>query len=186
MKKANVRILPAIYVIVTIMVAGLLLWLNSRVAVQSGSVMYPKIYFQGEYKIGDGQWQEYRPGVHISANKGDITLKGTLHKYFPSLGEEVGYVEPEQMVAFYCDHLRVSIQEKNFEPIFLEVENPNYEFYCAKIWEYYCFQGGSDQETVISIHNPHKFGNENAVDEMLNNMYSYIGYEFEEDREKFE
>ena len=184
MKKSSVRMLPAIYVIVTIMVAGLLLWLNSRVAVQSGSVMYPKIYFQGEYKIGDGQWQEYRPGVHISANKGDITLKGTLHKYFPSFGEEVGYVEPEERVAIYCDHLRVSIQEKNFEPIFLEVESPNYEFYCAKIWEYYCFQGGSDQEIVISIHNPHKFGNENAVDEMLNNIYSYIGYEFEEDRKE--
>ena len=182
MKKSNARIIPIVYVVMTIVVAGLLLWVNSHVAIQSMGGIYPKVYFQGEYKIGDGQWQEYRPGVHLSANKGDITLKGTFHKYFPEFGEEVGYVNPEEVVTFYCDHLMITVQEKDYEPMTFESEMPNYEITCAKVWQYYRFQGEAGQEVEISIHSPHKFGNENAVDEMLDKMYTYIGYEFEEDR----
>lgn len=182
MKKHNVRIIPVIYVIITFIAAGILLWVNSRVAIQSQGAIYPKVYFQGEYKIGDGQWQEYRPGIHLSANKGDITLKGTFNKYFPEFGEEVGFVDPEEIVAFYCDHLMVTIQEKDYQPVLLEVELPVHEITCAKLWQYYRFCNTGEQEVEILIHSPHKFGNENAVDEMLNNMYAYVGYEFEEDR----
>lgn len=182
MKKCNVRIIPVIYIIVTFFAACILLWVNSNIAIQSQEAIYPKVYFQGEYKIGEGTWQEYRQGMHLSANKADITLRGTFHKYFPELGVEVGYVSPEEIVAFYCDHLMVTVQEKECEPIILEVELPTYEITCAKLWQYYRFQRETRQEVDISIHSPHKFGNENAVDEMLNNMYAYVGYEFEEDR----
>ena len=182
MKKCNVRIIPVIYIIVTFFAACILLWVNSNIAIQSQKAIYPKVYFQGEYKIGEGTWQEYRQGMHLSANKADITLRGTFHKYFPELGVEVGYVSPEEIVAFYCDHLMVTVQEKECEPIILEVELPTYEITCAKLWQYYRFQRETRQEVDISIHSPHKFGNENAVDEMLNNMYAYVGYEFEEDR----
>ena len=182
MKKCNVRIIPVIYIMVTFFAACILLWVNSNIAIQSQKAIYPKVYFQGEYKIGEGTWQEYRQGMHLSANKADITLRGTFHKYFPELGVEVGYVSPEEIVAFYCDHLMVTVQEKECEPIILEVELPTYEITCAKLWQYYRFQRETRQEVDISIHSPHKFGNENAVDEMLNNMYAYVGYEFEEDR----
>ena len=171
-----------IYIIVTFFAACILLWVNSNIAIQSQKAIYPKVYFQGEYKIGEGTWQEYRQGMHLSANKADITLRGTFHKYFPELGVEAGYVSPEEIVAFYCDHLMVTVQEKECEPIILEVELPTYEITCAKLWQYYRFQRETRQEVDISIHSPHKFGNENAVDEMLNNMYAYVGYEFEEDR----
>ena len=182
MKKCNARIISVIYVIVTFIAAAVLLWVNSRVAIQSQGGMYPKVYFQGEYKIGDGVWQEYQPGMHLSANKADITLRGTFHKYFPEFGQEVGYVDSEEIVAFYCDHLMVKIQEKECEPVLFEVELPTYEITCAKLWQYYSIQSEEGQEVEISIHSPHKFGNENAVDEMLGNMYAYVGYEFEEDR----
>lgn len=182
MKKINVRIIPVIFVIVTIMATGVLLWINSQVAIQSHGALYPKVYFQGEYKIGDGQWQEYQPGIHLSANKGDITLKGTLNKYFVEWKEEVGCVESEEIITFYCDHLMVKIQEKDEQPIVLETELPAYEITCAKNWQFYRYNGKAGEEIEIVIHSPHKFGNENAVDEMLDNMYVYIGYDFEEDR----
>ena len=182
MKKSNARIIPIVYVVMTIIVAGFLLWINSHVAIQSQGALYPKVYFKGEYKIGDGQWQEYQPGIHLPANKGNITLKGGFYKYFVEFDEEVGFVGPEEVVAFYCDHLMITVQEKDCEPMIFESEMPNYEITCAKVWQYYRFQGEAGQEVEISIHSPHKFGNENAVDEMLNNMYTYIGYEFEEDR----
>ena len=182
MKKINVRIIPVIFVIVTIMATGVLLWINSQVAIQSHGALYPKVYFQGEYKIGDGQWQEYKKGIHLSANEGDITLKGTLNKYFVEWKEEVGCVESEEIITFYCDHLMVKIQEKDEQPIVLETELPAYEITCAKNWQFYRYNGKAGEEIEISIHSPHKFGNENAVDEMLDNMYVYIGYDFEEDR----
>ena len=182
MKKCNARIVPVIYVIVTIIMAGILLWLNSHVAVQSKGVIYPKVYFQGEYKLGDGPWQEYKKGIHLSAGEADITLRGTLHKYFPQWGEDVGFVEPEEIVAFYCDHLMVKIQENDQQTIVFESELPGYEITCAKIWQFYRYGGEAGKDIEILIHSPHKFGNENAVDEMLNNLYTYVGYEFDEDR----
>ena len=184
MKKVNAKIVPAICVIVTMVAAGLLLWVNSHVAIQSQGVVYPKVYFQGEYKIGDGQWQEYQPGMHLSAREADITLRGTLHKYFPQWGEEVGFVEPNELIAFYCDHLMVKIQGEDQQAIVFESELPDYEITCAKIWQYYRYDGEAGDEIEISIRSPHKFGNENAVDEMLDNLYTYIGYEFEEERIK--
>ena len=89
MKKCNVRIIPVIYIMVTFFAACILLWVNSNIAIQSQKAIYPKVYFQGEYKIGEGTWQEYRQGMHLSANKADITLRGTFHKYFPELGESI-------------------------------------------------------------------------------------------------
>ena len=182
MKKINVRIIPVIFGIVTIMSTCVLLCVNSHVAIQSQGALYPKVYFRGEYKIGDGQWQEYQPGIHLSANEGDITLKGTLNKYFVEWKEEVGCVESEEIITFYCDHLMVKIQEKDEQPIVFETELPDYEITCAKNWQFYRYSGNAGEEIEISIHSPHKFGNENAVDEMLDNMYVYIGYDFEEDR----
>ena len=184
MKRCNVRIIPVIYIIVTFFAACILLWVNNNIAIQSQSAIYPKVYFQGEYKIEDGEWQEYRQGMHLSANKADITLRGTLHKYFSEWGEEVGCVNSEEIVAIYSDHLMVTVQEKDSEPIILEVELPKYELTCAKLWQYYRVQGEIAQDVEILIHSPHKFGNENAVDEMLDNMYVYVGYEFEEDRKE--
>lgn len=182
MKKCSERILPVIYIAVTMIMAGILLRVNNNVAVQSQGVLYPKIYFQGEYKIGDGPWQEYQPGMHLSATKADLTLRGTLHKYFPQWKEEVGFVEPGEIVAFYCDHLMVKVQEEGGQPLVFESEVPEYEITCAKIWQFYQYSGEPGKKIEISIHSPHKFGNENAVDELLNNLYTYVGYEFNEDR----
>ena len=163
-------------------VAVILLRVNSNVAVQSMGVIYPKVYFQGEYKIGDGEWQKYQQGIHVSAREGEVTLRGTLHKYFPQWGEDVGFVEPEEIIAFYCNHLQVKIQGKGQQEMVFDTENPDYEITCANIWQYYRYSGEPGQEIEIIIHSPHKFGNENAVDEMLDNLYTYVGYEFDDDR----
>ena len=182
MKKVNERILPVICVLVTFITAGILLWVNHHTAMQSMGVLYPQIFFQGEYKIGNGKWQEYQPEVHLSAGRGDITLKGTLQKKFPKLGEDLGSISYGDVIAFYCDHLMVEICREGEAPVRLESEIPQYEITCAKVWTPYFYDGEADREIEIRIHNPHKFGNENAVDEMLNNMYIYAGYDFEEDR----
>lgn len=166
----------------TILAACILLQVNNRVASQARGVIYPSVFFRGEYKIGDGSWQEYKRGIHLSAKEADITLRGKLVKTIPGIIEEIGSVTQGDMVAFYCNHLQVKICEEGSQPVFLETEIPQYEITCAKLWQPYRCQGEGEPEVEIWIHSPHKFGNENAVDEMLNNMYIYAGYDFEEDR----
>lgn len=166
----------------TILAACILLQVNNRVASQARGVIYPSVFFRGEYKIGDGSWQEYKRGIHLSAKEADITLRGKLVKTIPGIIEEIGSVTQGDMVAFYCNHLQVKICEEGSQPVFLETEISQYEITCAKLWQPYRCQGEGEPEVEIWIHSPHKFGNENAVDEMLNNMYIYAGYDFEEDR----
>ena len=176
------QLIPMLCLVATMVAWCVLLWINNQSAIQSIGIIYPEVFFQGEYKIGNGPWQEYQPGVHLSAKRDDITLKGTLHMELSAFDEYIGYVEPENLVAFYCDHLQVRISEANGVTTVLESEVPQYEITCAKLWQPYMFQGEAGQEVEIQIHSPHKFGNENAVDEMLENMYIYAGYDFEEDR----
>lgn len=182
MKKFNIKIIPVFCVFMTILTTCILLQVNNRVASQAMGVIYPSVFFRGEYKIGDGPWQEYRQGIHLSAKEADITLRGKLVKTIPGIIEEIGSVTQGDMIAFYCNHLQVKICEEGSQPVFLETEIPQYEITCAKLWQPYNCRGEGEPEIEIWIHSPHKFGNENAVDEMLNNMYIYAGYDFEEDR----
>ena len=48
---------------------------------QADWAIIPDIKFVGEYKIGDGKWMPFVEGEHISATKGDVTLKGELKIY---------------------------------------------------------------------------------------------------------
>lgn len=182
MKKIHIRIMPIVCLIMTLIMACILLWVDSHVAIQSMGIIYPQVFFEGEYKIGDGLWQEYRQGMHLSANQEDIILKGTLKKKIEGIEEDLGYVGQGDTVVLYCDHLSVKISEEGCEPVILETEISEYEITCAKLWQAYQYRGENNQEIEIRIHSPHNFGNENAVDEMLENMYIYAGYDFEEDR----
>ena len=184
MKKVHIKTMPVLCLFVSLLATYVLLWTNNHVAIPAGGIIYPRVFFEGEYKIGDGSWQEYRQGMHLSAKRSDITLKGTLTKKFPEIGENLGCVGKGDAIALYCDHLMIEIGEEGFEPIRLESEIPKYEFTCAKLWQPYIYRGEVGKEVEIQISSPHKFGNENAVDEMLENMYLYAGYDFEEDRIK--
>ena len=48
---------------------------------------------------------------------------------------------------------------------------------CGAVWDAYTIT--SEQPLEILIHNPHKFGNETAIDELLSNTAIWTGIEFE-------
>ena len=48
-------------------------------------------------------------------------------------------------------------------------------------WTAYLLTTGSEESIEIVIHNPHRFGNENAIDEMLSNLAFWSGIDFERD-----
>lgn len=168
-------------ILLLIIFAALMMWFNHVNSTQAISATVAKVRFYGEYRIGDRQWQEITEGQHIPATKGDVTLRGNFHMLTPD-GEYVGVYRGELPVAFYSNHISLTIYEGSNEPFVMDIENPLYgSSACCKYWTSYMLSSGSEESIEILIHNPHRFGNENAIDEMLSNMSLWSGIDFESD-----
>ena len=173
--------LQAAGILLLIFLAVLLLWFNKTNSTQAFGALVAQVRFYGEYRIGDSQWQKIEEGQHISATKGDVTLRGNFHMLTPD-GEYVGVYRGELPVALYSNHISLTIYEGENEPHALDIENPLYgSSACSKYWTAYMLSSGVDEVIEILIHNPHRFGNENAIDEMLSNMALWAGIDFERD-----
>ena len=166
-------------ILLLVLLAALLLWFNNIHSTQAISAIVAKVRFYGEYRIGAGAWQEIVEGQHISATKGDVTLRGNFHMLAPD-GEYVGVYRGELPVAFYSNHINLTIYEGENEPFVMDIENPVYgSSACSKYWTGYVLSSGSDETIEILIRNPHRFGNENAIDELLSNFALWSGIDFE-------
>ena len=149
---------------------------NSNQAIPA---MLAKVYFDGEYRVADGPWQKIEAGEHISSTKGDVTLRGKFHMLTPN-GEYVGVYSGDLPIALYTDHINLTIYEGENEPWAMEMENPLYgDSACGVAWTAYSLTSGSEDTIEILIHNPHGFGNENAIDEMLTRVALWSGIDFE-------
>ena len=186
MTKFKDRILKSSYlqaagILLLIALAALLLLFNNINSMQATSALISQIRFYGDYRIGDGPWQEITEGEHIPANQGDVTLRGNFHMLTPD-GEYVGIYRGEIPVAFYINHIAITILEEGNEPYILDMENPLYgSSVCGVSW-HACLLTGEPEETVeIMIRNPHRFGTENAIDEMLSGLSLWAGIDFERD-----
>ena len=166
-------------IIVLFLAAAFLLWYNHTNSYQATRAFTIPIRFEGEYRIGDGPWQPVTEGQHIPATKGDVTLRGNLHKYLPD-GEYLGIYDGELPVAFYTDHIGLTIWEAGKEPYVIDHENPLYgDSGCGISWTAYQFSNVASEPFEILIHNPHRFGNEMAIDEMLSNLAIWGDISFE-------
>ena len=171
--------LQVVGILLLTLLAALLMWFNNRNSTQAISSIVAQVRFYGEYRIGDGQWQEIVEGQHIPATKGDVTLRGNFHMLTPD-GEYVGVYRGELPVAFYSNHISLTIYEGENEPFIIDIENPIYgSSACGEYWTGYMLSSGSEEAVEILIHNPHRFGNENAIDDMLANMALWSGVDFE-------
>ena len=166
-------------ILLLIIFAALMMWFNHVNSTQAISATVAKVRFYGEYRIGDRPWQEITEGQHIPATRGDVTLRGNFHMLTPD-GEYVGVYRGELPVAFYSNHISLTIYEGSNEPFVMDIENPLYgSSACSKYWTGYMLSSGSEESIEILIHNPHRFGNENAIDELLSNMALWSGIDFE-------
>ena len=171
--------LQATGIFLLVFLAALLLWFNRIHSMQSTSAVAAKVRFYGEYRIGDGQWHEITEEQHIPATKGDVTLRGDFHMLTPD-GEYIGIYRGNTPIVFYTDHISLTIVEGENEPFVMDVENPLYgSSACCEHWFAYLLRSGSEETIEILIHNPHRFGNENAIDEMLSNVALWSGIDFE-------
>ena len=182
LKKPSIRLmLPIIGVVLIILSSILLLWQGNANSSQSIPAISASVYFEGEYRIGDGEWQPIVEGKHISSTKGDVVLRGNFHMLAPD-GEYVGVYREDIPIAFYLDHINLTFYEVGNQPYMLDIENPIYgDSLCGVNWEAYSLKSKSEDLIEILIHNPHNYGNENAINEMLSRVTLWTPIEFEKD-----
>ena len=110
MPKLKKVYLPAIGLLAIILLAVLLLWHGNANSMQATPAMVAGIYFDGEYRIADGQWQKIIKGNHISSTEGDVTLRGNFHLLAPD-GEYVGIYSDSIPIALYTNHINLTFYE---------------------------------------------------------------------------
>ena len=181
-KKVHIQIAG---VLLLLLLAAFLLWFYNSTSSQATPALLSKVSFVGEYQIGDGEPQPIREGEHIPATKGRVTLIGNFYEFTPD-GQCVGIyrTNPNPLeavqVAFYVDHINLTFIEGDGEPFVLEMEDPLYgSSACGEKWFFLSFFSEKDETIKIIINNPHSFGNETAIDEMLSNLALRSGIEFE-------
>ena len=124
--------------------------------------------FQGEYSLDNGEtWQTLPENPDIPAEYGTLILKGGFGSGFP------------QGLQFnlYLDHIAMEIL-LNGEQIYLDsrVEIGLDDTNCGKDWLHWETPEISENDVLeIRLTNFHRFGNSNAYNEFLNNIY--FGYE---------
>ena len=82
----NTRTLTIAGVLLLLFAAIILLWHGNVNSMQATPAMVAGVYFDGEYRIADGQWQKIEKGKHISSTDGDVTLRGNFHMLAPNGG----------------------------------------------------------------------------------------------------
>ena len=171
--------LAIVGVLLLVFTAVLLLWHGNANSMQAAPAMVAGVYFDGEYRIADGQWQKIEKGKHISSTEGDVTLRGNFHLVAPD-GEYIGVYTDSIPIALYTNHINLTFYEGENEPFIIDVENPLYgDSACHEDWSAYVLTSGSEEPIEILIHNPHRFGNETAIDEMLSSTALWTDIEFE-------
>ena len=166
-------------ILVVLFLAVALLWHVNANSMQATPAMVAGVYFDGEYRIADGQWQKIEKGKHISSTEGDVTLRGNFHLVAPD-GEYIGIYTDSLPIALYTNHINLTFYEGENEPFIIDVENPLYgDSACHEDWSAYVLTSGSEEPIEILIHNPHRFGNETAIDEMLSSTALWTDIEFE-------
>lgn len=171
--------LQVIGVMIALLLAAILLWHGNATNNQALPALVAQVYFDGEYRIADGPWQKIVEGEHIPATKGDVTLRGNFHILAPD-GQYVGIHTGDMPLAFYIDHINLTIYEGENEPNVIDMENPLYGVSaCGVAWIAYSFTSNTTEPIEIRIHNPHNFGNETAIDDLLSNIAFWTGIDFE-------
>lgn len=175
----NITKLIVAGVLLLLLSAVVLLWHGNKTSNQAVPALVAEVYFDGEYRIADGQWQKIVKGNHIPATKGDVTLRGNFHTLAPD-GEYVGIYSGEMPIALYTNHINLTFFEGENEPFVFDMENPLFgDSACGEGWTAHYLVSGSEEPIEILIHNPHKFGNESAIDEMLEKTALWSGIDFE-------
>ena len=150
-------------------------WTGYHNSNQATPALVIDIAFQGEYKIGDGEWHTIIKGEHIPSTQGDVTLRGTFQMIDPQTNEPFGTFFADLPVNLYFNHIGGYAVLSEGEIVhFFDVEHEMFgENLCGVMWEG-IYSTGEEPITIV-LQNPHRFGNEFAIDDFLKNMSAAEG-----------
>ena len=171
--------LAVIGIILVFAVMLLLLWNNVTNSYQSFPAIFPDVHFEGQYKIGGGQWQTVVKGEHIPATQGDVTLQGLFYMTLPD-GQDLGVAEPGTLLAFYLNHIHITVQEQGQNPCVYDVESDIAgKDLCGEMCIGHTL--ATQEPVTLIFHNNHLLGNENAIDDFLRELALYVDTSFEKE-----
>jgi len=99
----NITTLTIVGVLLLMLSAVSLLWHGNATSNQAIPALIAQVYFDGEYRIADGQWHKIVKGNHIPSTEGDVTLRGNFHMLTPD-GEYAGVYDGDMPIALYRPH----------------------------------------------------------------------------------
>ena len=173
--------LRAAGVLLLILLAVFLVWFGRANSSQAVSATPAQVYFEGEYRIAYGPWLPIEEGGHISSTKGDVTLRGYFHLLSPD-GEDLGLLTGGAPIAFYTDHIGLTFFGASGNPYTADHENPAIgESACGVDFTIHYVVPNGTEPIEILVNNPHAYGNESAIDEMLSSVAIYSGTDFEKE-----
>ncbi|MGN0666899.1 MAG: sensor histidine kinase [Huintestinicola sp.] len=159
-KLSNVTIIKIIAIIV--MLAAL--FSASVGSIQSSKAFLLPIKFRGEYSLDNGKmWETLPDAPHISAAYSSVILKGVFG----------GEVPEGRCLNFFLDHITMEIYI-NGEQFLWDSANEIglTDSTCGRKWINWVSPGISEDDVVeIRLANLHRFGNSNAYNELLENIY---------------
>ena len=177
MKKVKFSIIGYALILVLAVVLLCLMCLNNDQAIMS---MALRVTFQGEYKIADGEWRPIVKGEKIPSTEGDVTIKGYFQAETTD-GEVIGKVQQGLSIALYFNHIGGQIYMNGELCHDFDSENSLHkENSCGEHWLSIDCPASETDTLEIVLKNPHKYGNDNAVNEFLDSMYMYSGKTFED------
>ena len=164
-------------VLLLLSLAAALLWHNDKNSNQSSGTTPALVYFDGEYRTADGDWQPITQGEHISITEGDVTLRINFHLAKPD-GTPMDF-KGSAPIAFFANHVSLTFYSDGKMIRTADIENPDIGVSaCGEGWTMQTVKIG-DGPLEIVVHNPHAFGNEMAIDEMLEGFAIYANMDFE-------
>lgn len=165
-------------IIIVILFSIIFLWIGTQNSIQSKPPMIAGVSFEGEYRIGNEEWRPITKGEYIPADKGDITLSGIFVRLNPETGETIGPLPVGSTVNLYFNHIGgIAILPGGGKIIFDAENDVIGEDACAVMWGT-APATGEDPITIV-LHNPHKFGNKNAINDFFENMSVAPGIYFD-------
>lgn len=122
----NMKTIKIFGVLLLFFSAIVLLWHGNATSNQAEPALVAQVYFDGEYRIADGEWHKIVQGNHIPSTQGDVTLRGYFHMLAPD-GEYIGIYSGDMPIALYTDHISLTFYEGENEPYVIDMENAMYE-----------------------------------------------------------
>jgi signal transduction histidine kinase len=172
-KKARipwVAILLILFAIISVIIATVAQMKSS----QADEAIVPEVKFVGEYRIDGGEWKTVSRGKHVSAANGIVELKGRFILYEKESGTELGAASDGVIISLYLDHIKATVKDSNGRIWVSDNENDLYgKGACTAMWTEYVFEENAGEEVLITVYNPHAFGNAKAVDSLLKNLSVY-------------